>query len=103
MAMNNRNRIRFYAYNSNGHPQQMSGISGDDNEDKCEIAIRKREEVRLLLLGVTVHSSICVNCRNAITNEIRPLVEDPSSLQLDVLTQTSSHRCLICNAERNVH
>ena len=66
----------------------MSGISGDDNENKCEIAIRKLEEVGLPPLEVTMHSRICINCRNAINNEIRLLVEDPSCLRLDVLSQT---------------
>ena len=46
---------------------------------------------------------LCLNCNRAIINEIALLNADPTCLRLNVLTQTASGMCVICNHRDNVH
>ncbi|KAJ8954927.1 hypothetical protein NQ314_006996 [Rhamnusium bicolor] len=45
---------------------------------------------------------ICLNCNVSILNEITAIENDPTYLRLNVLTQTSSHSCAICDAVENL-
>lgn len=44
----------------------------------------------------------CLNCNRLILNEIVLLLADPTCLRLNVLTQMTSHMCVICNDVENV-
>lgn len=81
----------------------MTRIGGDENANKCEISIRRREEFRRLPLDVTHLTRICINCNNSIINEITAIEQDPACLRLNILTQTRNSTCLICNADADIH
>ncbi|XP_071653832.1 uncharacterized protein [Temnothorax longispinosus] len=81
----------------------MSRIDGDENADKCEIAIRRRDEFQRPPLAVTDLTRICITCNQSIRNEITEMERDPTCLRLNVLTQTANRTCVICNADADVH
>ncbi|KAJ8671549.1 hypothetical protein QAD02_002808 [Eretmocerus hayati] len=80
----------------------MSRIDREDDIQKREIAEARRNAGGRLPIQITELTRICINCNQAIMNEIRLLEEDPTALRLNVLTQTSSHTCLICNGHENL-
>lgn len=75
-------------------PGQMSRIDRDENADKREIAILRRDAFDRPALHVTNLTRICINCNQSISDEIAALERDPACLRLNVLTQTASRRDL---------
>lgn len=92
------NKLPCYICGTTLAPRQMVRINEDINANKCEIAIRRREAKGLLPLIITDVTRICMHCNQSITSEIEELERDPACLRLNVLKQTSSHTCVICNA-----
>lgn len=43
------------------------------------------------------NARLCLNCNRSINNEIREQENDPTCATLNVLTQTNSSTCFICN------
>ncbi|EZA56076.1 hypothetical protein X777_03921 [Ooceraea biroi] len=98
-----RNLLRCYVYDKRFAPRLMTRIDGDENADKCEIAIRRRDGFHRPPLDVTHLTRICSNYNQSIRNEIAAIEQDPTCLQLNVLTQTRNSTCLICNATNDIH
>lgn len=61
------------------------------------ILVRREAEGRLPLI-INDQTRICINCNQSVVNELRELERDPTCLRLNVLKQTSSHTCVICNS-----
>lgn len=96
-------RVHCYVCNTALVFRNMTRISGDENAGKQEIAISRRLNANREPLAIDEETRICNNCNISIVREIRDIENDPSCLQLNVLTQTSSHSCLVCRAENNLH
>ena len=96
--------IRPYCYTCNNqfHVQQLAFINGAENDIKRQIAITRREELGHPPLHVNDNSRLCLNCNRLIMDEIALIEADPTCLRLDVLTQTASQSCIICNAMDNL-
>ena len=45
----------------------------------------------------------CLNCNRLIIDETAMTEANPTYLILDVMAQTESKTCFICNAQNNVH
>ena len=98
-----RNIISCYVCDRRFVPRSMKRIGGKENAHKGEIAIHRREENDMPPLEVNANTKICINCNQSILNEIHIIELDPTCLTINVLTQTRSSSCLICNAVRNLH
>lgn len=84
------------------HRQQMARIDGDENIEKREIALSRRNNDNRGPLVVNANTRLCNNCNISIVNEIRALQDDPLALRLNVLRQTSSNTCFICGYNGNI-
>lgn len=73
----------------------------DDNEHllKRDIAILRRDNAGRTTLAVTDQTRLCMNCNQSILQEIQLVEEDDSHIRLNVLTQTRSASCFICNED----
>ncbi|XP_067205331.1 uncharacterized protein [Linepithema humile] len=98
-----RNRLNCYICNRNFVRNQMSRIDTDENANKREIAIRRRDDFQRPPLAVTNLTRICITCNQSIRNEITEMERDNTCLRLNVLTQTANRTCVICNADADVH
>lgn len=98
-----RNIISCYVCDRRFIPRNMARIYGDENAHKSEIAIRRREANNMPPLEVLPNTKICFTCNQSIIDEIRIIEQDPTCLRINVLTQTSSSSCLICNAVVNLN
>lgn len=96
------NRRHCYTCHSVNFIHRMSRIDGDNNAAKKEIAITRRETFGRPPLLINDQTRICFNCNVSILNEITAIENDPTCLRLNVLTQTSSHSCAICDAVENL-
>jgi len=74
----------------------------DNNLERQELAKARREAAGLPFIQITDESRLCFNCNVSLLEEINIMVNDPQCTRLNVLTQTSSHTCLICNAQQNL-
>lgn len=83
-------------------PAQMRRIDRPEDQGKREIAIVRRDNANREPLEVTDATRICCNCNISILHEIEVMQLDPLCLRLNVLAQTSSHTCLICNNNNNL-
>ncbi|XP_033218140.1 uncharacterized protein LOC117173609 [Belonocnema kinseyi] len=97
-----RNRLHCYVCNRAYTPGQMARIDGDENVYKCEIAILRRNEVNRPPPNYYEYTRICFNCNQFILNEIAAVERDPSSVRLNVVTQTGSQTCMFCDAEIDI-
>lgn len=77
--------------------RQMARLNGIDNALKRDIAIDRRENQRRPPQDIHDHTRICAPCNISIVREIREMENDPHCLKMNVLTQASSHLCLICD------
>lgn len=84
-------------------PRLMPRIHGEANIIKRDIAIARRDAAGRPPLAVTPETRICNNCNISIFQEIQILDNDPDCLRLNVLSQTSSVSCLVCNGYNNTH
>ncbi|KAJ8676930.1 hypothetical protein QAD02_012717 [Eretmocerus hayati] len=73
-----------------------------DYIEKRVIAIVRRNANGRAPIGIVEETRLCGNCNRSILNEIRMLQDDPSSLRLNVLNQTSSQTCLVCDGDHNI-
>ena len=78
-------------------PVQKRRIDRPEDQEKREIAIVRRENANREPLQVTQATKIYSNCNKSIIHEIEVMQQDPSCIRLNVLTQTSSQACLVCN------
>ncbi|EZA52958.1 hypothetical protein X777_07635 [Ooceraea biroi] len=97
MAFRNSNRLQCYVCDAIVRPGQLARIDGDDNLIKREIAIMRRDANNRVPLDIADLTRLCVNCNRSLAIE-----RDPTCLRLNVLTQTSSHTCMICNQYANI-
>ena len=84
-------------------PKQMSHIHGQENDVKRDLAISRCHSEGRPPSEVTAETRICITCNRAIVYEIADVENNPSSVRLNVLSQTRKDRCLICNAQNNLH
>lgn len=96
-------RINCYICDTPMIPRVMVRIHGDENAAKQEIAITRRTAANRDPLAIVENTRLCINCNRSIVQEIREMENDPSCLRLNVLTQTSSHSCLICEADQDLY
>lgn len=98
-------RIRWLCFicNQPFRPALLVRIDGDENIAKSEIAIRRREEFELPPLHIDDSTRLCINCNRSVTDEIFLIENNPDAIRLNVLTQTASRSCVICNAVNNVY
>lgn len=96
-------RIRCYICVRPYNAQQLRRIDGPENLIRRQIAVTRRNEQDHPPLQLDEQSRLCHNCNMSITNEIVAMNEDPYCLRLNILTQTASRSCVICNAQNNVH
>ena len=96
-------RLNCFICNNLSNPQIMSRMGGENNALKRELAINRRDQAGRPAMEITNETRICNTCNFSICQEIRILENDPTCIRLNVLTQTSSHTCLICNAPQNIH
>lgn len=97
------NRLPCFICNERFRPGVLARIDGDGNAGKCEIAIRRRNELGMPPLAIDNRTRLCVNCNRSVLDEIARVEQDPNSLRLNVLTQTANSSCIICNAVNNLH
>lgn len=83
--------------------RSMKRIDGEENAHKREIAIHRRDINDMPPLEVTPNTKICINYTQSILSEIHIIELDPTCLRINVLTQTRSSSCLICNAVGNLN
>lgn len=81
----------------------MSRIDTDENANKREIAIRRRDDFQRPPLAVTNLTRICITCNQSIRIEITEMKRDNTCLRLNILTQTANRTCVIYNADADVH
>ncbi|XP_066600076.1 uncharacterized protein [Prorops nasuta] len=77
-------------------------MNGDDNAVKRQMSIVRRNELDYPPKQLDGNSRLCLNCNRSIINEMAMIEADPSCLRLNVLTQTASQTCIICNISNNV-
>ncbi|EZA55665.1 hypothetical protein X777_04307 [Ooceraea biroi] len=95
--MAGRNRIHCYICDIKLQSRVMTNISGDENEQKRQIAIRRRSDLNHPPQQIQDNSCICLNCNRSINTEIDELVRDSEYLQLNVVKQTKNSSCIFCN------
>lgn len=91
-----------YVCNKNFNAPQLAFMNGDENENKRQLAISRRNEMNHPPLALQDNSRLCVNCNRSIITEINLLNADPSCLRLNVLTQTASQSCVICYEQNDI-
>lgn len=96
MPNRNKNLIHCSVCNRSFRLNQLARLDGDDNTLKREIA-KKRYEEAGRQIGLMDNACLCLNCNRSINTEIRELENDPTCATLNVLTQTNSSTCFICN------
>lgn len=89
-----------YACNTVYAPRAMRHVP-NDQEEKIQIIIRYRENVNINPAPFTNDSRICINCDRLANIEIQQIRDDPESLYLNVLKQSESTSCVICNSQAN--
>ena len=80
----------------------MVYLYGEQNVPKQEKAILKRSNLQLPPLDILENTQICNNCNVSIVRETQEMQADPIWLRLNVLIQTSSHSCFICNENQHL-
>lgn len=80
----------------------MKKLDGDNNENKRQIAIRFRQDLRRPIEELRNESRLCMTCFRLFESEI-DMQDDPTCIRLNVLKQSDMITCLICNANNNVH
>ncbi|XP_058796541.1 uncharacterized protein LOC131667246 [Phymastichus coffea] len=78
-------------------------MNGDDNANKRQIAITRRDELDHPPEVLDQNSRICINCNRMIIEEMNMMDADPGFLRLNVVTQTASQTCIICNNLNEIH
>ncbi|EGI66282.1 hypothetical protein G5I_05245 [Acromyrmex echinatior] len=97
-----RNRIHCFTCDVAGQPRVMKKLDGDNNENKRQIAIRFRQDLRRPIEELRNESRLCMTCFRLFESEI-DMQDDPICIRLNVLKQSDMITCLICNANNNVH
>ncbi|KAJ8916939.1 hypothetical protein NQ315_013411 [Exocentrus adspersus] len=77
-------------------------MNDEANNIKRQIAITRRDELGHPPLHLDNNSRLCLNCNRAINDEINIIEADPACLRLNVLTQSASQTCVICNAQEDI-
>lgn len=95
--------MRCYVCNRQVNRQQLSFMNGDQNANKRQIAITRRDELNHPPLALDENSRICLNCNRSIIDEIALIDAEPACLRLNVVTQTASQTCIICNTQNEIH
>ncbi|KYN21785.1 hypothetical protein ALC57_05107 [Trachymyrmex cornetzi] len=98
-----RNVVSCYVCDRTFSSRVLTRIDGEGNAHKREISIRRREENNMPPMDISPNSKICLNCNQSILNEINHIEQDPTCLRVNVLSQTRSSSCLICNGVGNLH
>ncbi|XP_018372832.1 PREDICTED: uncharacterized protein LOC108767426 [Trachymyrmex cornetzi] len=97
-----RNLLTCFVCNNRYQPRLMRRIDGENNDAKRDIAILRRDNAGLPALEVNDQTRLCMNCNISILEEIDLILQDERHMRLNVLTQTRSASCLICDQEDNV-
>lgn len=97
-----RNRSICYVCDRQFPSRQMCRILGDNNLPVQELAVARRDAAGRPQEDINATTRLCFNCNLLIRNEIQALENDPGVLRLNVLTQTSSNTCFICDSRHNI-
>lgn len=98
--MNARNRYACFLCNHEFLLNNLRRIDRDDDVDKKNLAVLKREVLELPVVEVTQLTRLCINCLKEITEEINDINDDSTvPVKLNTLRQTPSHACFICNED----
>lgn len=97
-----RRRSPCFICNTAMMPAQLRRIDRNEDAIKREIAIARRDGFNREPIEVTEDTKVCSNCNISIIREIEQMQEDLDCLRLNVLSQTSSHTCFICNNNNNI-
>ena len=97
------NRRRCYVCDVLFPPRLTCHLEGEKNMLIRDIAVSRRDDLQRPPLIITPLTRLCKNCMRGIRQEINLLENDPLCVRLNVLTQTSSNDCLICNGVNNIH
>lgn len=97
-------RIQFNCYvcDLRSPVQQMRRIDREEDVEMRNIAVTRRGAFLRPALDVAERTRLCINCGQSIRREIEAIQQDPDCLRLNVLTQTSSRTCVICEAENDI-
>lgn len=95
--------MRCYVCNRQFNQRQLALMNGDVNADKRQLAIIRRDDHGHPPLALDENSRLCVNCNRLIIEEMALIEADPSCLRLNVLTQTASRSCVICNQPNDIN
>lgn len=77
-------------------------MNGEENANKRQIAITRRDELNHPPEALNENSRICINCNRLIIQEMNMMDADPTCLRLNVVRQTASQTCIICNNPNDV-
>ena len=91
------NRISCYVCGVLSLPRTTIRLFVPANEQKREIAVRRRSNLNSPLQVLNDIDRICFNCNKSINSEIQDVANNPDCLRLNVLHQTDSSSCLFCN------
>lgn len=95
MANFDHNLNRCYSCNVICAPRALRRIVG--NEEKIQILIRFREDLEFDPAPFLLHNRICINCDRLADDEIEELHNNPDCTYFNVIKQTDSSSCIICN------
>ena len=99
--MANRN-LRCFICDVRGQPRVMKKLDGNENENKRQVAVRFRQDLRMPFEEIRNESRLCATCFRLVVSEIE-MEDDRTCVRLNVLKQSDGRSCLICNAYDNVH
>lgn len=97
-------RLPCYVCNNALVPRAMARLLRDDNNIMIsELAMERRDDAGGFPADINAETRICNNCNILILRDIQTLNNDPQCLRLNILRQTSSRTCFVCNGDNNIH
>lgn len=82
-----KNWVSSSVYRTPALRARMTELDGEDNAEKLEIAIRRKDSLVLMPMEIRDGTRMCINCNLSIASEIL----QPYWLRFNVVTQTSRH------------
>ncbi|CAH1101718.1 unnamed protein product [Psylliodes chrysocephalus] len=96
------NREACYVCERLFRPTQLSRMDGEENVNKREIAVIRRNAENKLPLHVD-NRRLCINCSRSINQELIDVENNPFCLRLNVLSQTNNSTCFVCDEVNDIH
>lgn len=80
------NRINCFICDARGAPRIMKRLSADNLDQKQELALGFRHDLRLRFQEIDLESRFCLTCFQLINSQVQ-LLDDPTCIRLNVLRQ----------------